>query len=33
LQAAASDTVRQYFKIQSDGSFELDACMVEAIAN
>jgi ubiquinone/menaquinone biosynthesis C-methylase UbiE len=32
LQAAASDTVRQYFKIQADGSFELDAFMAEAIA-
>jgi SAM-dependent methyltransferase len=32
LQSNASDSVREYFAIQSDGSFELDAFMVEAIA-
>jgi SAM-dependent methyltransferase len=32
LQSAASDEVRQHFKIQSDGSFELDAFMLEVIA-
>jgi ubiquinone/menaquinone biosynthesis C-methylase UbiE len=32
LQTSASDTVREYFRIQSDGSFELDAFMVETLA-
>jgi ubiquinone/menaquinone biosynthesis C-methylase UbiE len=32
LQASASDNVRQYFRIQADGSFELDAFMAASIA-
>lgn len=33
LQKSASDVVRRHFRIQPDGSFELDAFMVEAIAS
>jgi ubiquinone/menaquinone biosynthesis C-methylase UbiE len=33
LQTIASDEVRRYFKIEADGSFELDAFMVETVAS
>jgi ubiquinone/menaquinone biosynthesis C-methylase UbiE len=32
LQVCACDQVREHFRIQSDGSFELDALMVETLA-
>jgi ubiquinone/menaquinone biosynthesis C-methylase UbiE len=32
LQDSASDSIREHFRIQSDGSFELDAFMAETLA-